>query len=115
MGTNEDASLGARLPGNPTVPHPNQPTFDAEGLEYRKINARDAELFNKLRNTVGKIHREHQSVITQEDRDIIEEFAERPEHFLDYDYELALDIKHLYDKRIVEQRERKEMGMVHIA
>lgn len=33
---------------------------------------------------------------------------------MDYDYELALDIKHLYDKRIVEQRERKEMGMVHI-
>jgi len=84
-------------------------------VDYRAINQRDAELFNKLRNTVGKIHREHQSVITQEDRDIIEDFAERPDHFLNYDYELALDIKHLYDKRIIEQKERKEMGMVHIA
>lgn len=64
LGTNNDPSLGARLPGNSSIPHGNQPNFDAEGFEYRKINQRDAELFNKLRNTVGKIHRGHQSVIT---------------------------------------------------
>ena len=97
-----DPSLGARLPGNNSAPHPTQPNFDADSVEYRRVNQRDAALFDKLRNTIGKLHREHQSIITQEDRDIIEDFAERPEHFFNYDYELALDIKHLYDKRIVE-------------
>lgn len=109
-----DHNLGQSTLGNRSSPHPNQPNFDPETLEYQKINARDKVLFDKLRNTVSKLHREHQSIITQEDRDIIEDFASRPEHFLNWDYELALDIKFLYDKRIVEQKERKEMGMVHI-
>lgn len=44
----------------------------------------------------------------------IEEFIIEPKKYLDFDGNLAIDVKKLYDKRIKQLDERKKMGVHNI-
>lgn len=49
--------------------------------------------------TVRKLHRDYKVPIYQTDHDIVEQFVHEPRLFLDNDLELAMRLKHLYEKR----------------
>jgi hypothetical protein len=64
---------------------------------------------------VGKLARDYFSNLRQTDIDIVDEFDKNPRLFLDYDPHLALDLKRLYEKRVIQNEERAKMGVRHIA
>jgi hypothetical protein len=53
----------------------------------------------QMRNTVGKLFRSHYSRILDKDLNIIKEFEEDPNTFIDLSVDLQVDLKRLYDQR----------------
>jgi len=68
----------------------------------------------QLKNTVLKLGREHYNRLLQKDVDIIEQFEKDPRSFLDNDADLNIEIKKLYDKRVIQVKERNQMNTYHI-
>ena len=68
-------------------------------MQKLRVQKKEATRLEQLKNTVRKLYREHSGNVNQRDVDIIEDFEANPKVFLDYDPHLALDLKHLYDKR----------------
>ena len=68
-------------------------------LEKARDENKVTNRHKQLRNTVGKLFRNFNSNVNQKDIDIIAEFEADPRSYLDTDPHLAVDLKHLYDKR----------------
>ena len=68
----------------------------------------------QLKNTVLKLFRDHYSRLLQKDVDIVEQFEKDPRSFLDNSADLSIEIKRLYDKRIIQVKERNQMNTYHI-
>jgi hypothetical protein len=85
-----------------------------ESLELVKQRKRDEIKMKQMRNTVGKLFRDHHSQVNDPDRQILSQFIADPRSFLDNDAELALDLKLLREKRTLQVLERQMIGAVHI-
>ena len=78
------------------------------------LEAQAASRCKQLKNTVLKLGRAHYNRLLQQDVDIIEEFEKNPRSFLDFDADLNIEIKKLYDKRVIQVKERNQMNTYHI-
>lgn len=67
-----------------------------------------------MKRTVGKLFRDYKSNLHQTDHEVVDEFIHNPRRFLDSDFELALDLKKLYEKRKLQVKERAQMGVTHL-
>jgi len=92
----------------------NNGLLSEEQIEKARVVAAEQKKLSQMKNTISKLYRDYHNPLTQHDKDIIEEFARKPNLFLDYDLGLALDIKRLYDKRKAELDKRLKMGVVYI-
>tara|TARA_B110000285_G_C15135933_1_gene626907 strand:- start:3365 stop:3688 length:324 start_codon:yes stop_codon:yes gene_type:complete len=70
-----------------------------ESLELVRQRKQEETKMKQMRNTVGKLFRDHHFTISDSDRDILSQFLADPRSFLDNDAELALDLKLLREKR----------------
>lgn len=85
-----------------------------EQLYKMRVLKKNKEKLDQLRTTVGKLYRDYHIPIYQHDHDIVDAFEKDPSLFLDFDGNLAIDIKRLYDKRKEQIKERSQMGVLHI-
>ena len=70
-----------------------------ESLESQTEKAQLKEKTKQLKNSIGKLYKDYKSQIFEKDIQSIEEFLLEPKKFLDFDGDLAIDVKKLYDKR----------------
>lgn len=70
-----------------------------ESLALVKKRKQEETKMKQMRNTVGKLFRDHHFTISDSDRQILAQFIADPRSFLDNDAELALDLKLLREKR----------------
>lgn len=68
----------------------------------------------QMRNTVGKLFRSHYGRILDKDLNIIKEFEEDPNSFMDISVDLQVDLKRLYDQRLIQIEDRNQMNTYHI-
>ena len=54
----------------------------------------------QMRNTVGKLFRSHYGRILDKDLNIVKEFEEDPNSFMDISVDLQVDLKRLYDQSL---------------
>jgi len=85
-----------------------------ESLALVKKRKQEEAKMKQMRNTVGKLFRDHHFTISDSDRQILAQFIADPRSFLDNDAELALDLKLLREKRTLQVLERQMIGAVHI-
>ena len=64
-----------------------------------RVMKKNQEQLDQMKNTVGKLYRDYHIPIYEKDQQIVNAFEKDPTLFLDYDANLAIDIKRLYDKR----------------
>ena len=87
---------------------------DQDAIDQMRREAEMEHKCKQLKVTVRKLFRDHFSRINQKDVDIVEEFEKEPFNFLDNDVDLTIEIKRLYDKRVVQVKERNQMNTYHI-
>jgi hypothetical protein len=79
-----------------------------------RMEAKNEANTKQLKNTVLKLFRDHYSRLLQKDVDIVEQFEKDPRSFLDNSADLSVEVKRLYDKRILQVKERNQMNTYHI-
>ena len=79
-----------------------------------RVLKKNHEKLDQMKNTVGKMFRDYHIPVYKKDYEIVSAFEKDPTLFLDFDANLAIDIKRLYDKRKAQINERSQMSELHL-